>query len=56
MALNPNNAGASAVVDVTADAAAGVTRQYGICDRLRSRSVIAGGTASFTYAVIAFLK
>jgi hypothetical protein len=56
MALNPNNAGATAIVDVTTDAVAGATRQYGICDRLRSRSVIAGGTASFTYSVKAFLK
>jgi len=56
MALNSSNPGASAVTDVTSDAAAGATRQYGVADRIRSRSVIAGGTASFTYSVKAFLK
>ena len=55
MALNSSNAGATAVTDVTSDAGVGATRQYGIGDRLRSRSVVAG-TGSFTYAVTAFLK
>ena len=55
MALNPANAGTTAVIDVTSDAVAGATRQYGISDRLRSRSVVVG-TGSFTYAVTAFLK
>lgn len=56
MALRSDNPGATAVVDATSDLAAGATRQYGINDRLRSRSVIAGGTAAFTYQVKAFCK
>lgn len=56
MALRSDNPGTSAVTDVTSDAAAGATRQYGICDRFRSRSVITGTTPAFTYSVKAFLK
>lgn len=57
MALRSDNPGASAVVNVTTDAAAGVTRQFGINDRLRSRSTIVNSSApSFTYSVKAFLK
>ena len=55
MVLNSSNAGTSAVLDVTSDAGAGVTRQYGIADRLRSRSVVSG-TGTFTYSVVAFVK
>lgn len=59
MALKNDNPGASAVTDVTSDAAAGATRQYGIADRLRYRGVVVdptGSNVSFTYAVTAFLK
>jgi hypothetical protein len=55
MALRSDNPGASAVTDVTSDAAAGVTRQYGINDRLRARAITAG-TGSFTYTVTALAK
>jgi len=58
MALNADNPGATAVFDVIADAAAGATRQIGISDRMRARSVIVDDSASaaFTFDVIAFLK
>ena len=59
MALRADNPGATAVFDVTADAAAGATRQVGIADRLRARGVVvdAGGSAAaFTYSVKAFFK
>lgn len=57
MALGADNPGASAVTAVTSDAAAGVTRQYGICDRLRYRSIVASATSpSFTFGIKAFLK
>lgn len=57
MALGPDNPGASAVTATTSDASAGATRQYGINDRLRSRSVIVSSSApSFTYSVKAYLK
>jgi hypothetical protein len=59
MALRADNPGTSAVTNVTSDAAAGATRQYGIADRLRYRGVVVdptGSNASFTYAVTAFLK
>lgn len=55
MALRSDNPGGTAVVDATADAAVGVTRQFGICDRLRYRGVEVG-TGSFTYGITAFLK
>lgn len=55
MALRGDNPGASAVVDATSDAAAGVTRQWGICDRLRARGIVNSGGA-FTYSVKALLK
>lgn len=57
MALRSDNPGATAVADVTSDAAAGATRQYGINDRLRYRSIVASATApSFTFGITAFLK
>lgn len=59
MALKNDNPGASAVIDVTSDASAGATRQYGIADRLRYRGVVVdptGSDGSFTYAVTAFVK
>lgn len=59
MALTGDNAGASAVFDVTSNAAAGATRQLGIADRIRYRGVVTdptGANGSFTYAVKAFLK
>lgn len=55
MSLRADNPGATAVVDVTSNAAAGATRQFGICDRLRYRSTVAG-TGSFTFGVKAFMK
>ncbi len=55
MGLTSDNAGATAVVDVTSNATAGATRQFGLGSYLRSRSVVAG-TGSFTYSVTAFLK
>lgn len=55
MALGEDNPGASAVFDVTSNASAGSTRQVGIADRLRARSVIAG-TGSFTYSVTGIAK
>jgi hypothetical protein len=55
MALGEDNPGATAVFDVSANASAGATRQVGISDRLRARSVIAG-TGSFTYSVTGILK
>ncbi len=55
MALRSDNPGASAVSDVTADAAAGATRQFGIGDRLRYRGIEVG-TGSFTYGIVAMLK
>lgn len=57
MALRADNPGASAVTDVTSNASAGVTRQYGITDRLRYRSIVASASApSFTFGITAFLK
>ena len=58
MALNMDNPGATAVFDVSSDAAAGATRQIGITDRVRSRAVIVDDSASaaFTFTVKAFLK
>lgn len=57
MALRSDNPGATAVADVTSDAAAGATRQYGINDRLRYRGIVAETTAAtFTYSVTAFIK
>lgn len=57
MALGADNPGATAVTDVTSSAAAGATRQYGICDRLRYRSIVASAdTPSFTFGIKAFLK
>lgn len=59
MALRADNPGASAVFDVTSDAAAGATRQIGIADRIRYRGVVVdptGADAAFTYAITAFLK
>jgi hypothetical protein len=52
------NPGASAVVNVTSDAAAGATRQIGFGSQLRYRGVMVDGDAngSFTYSVSAFLK
>lgn len=56
MSLRADNPGTSAVVAVTADAAAGATRQFGINDRLRGRYTTAGGTAVFTFSMLAYLK
>ena len=57
MALSADNPGTSSVTNVTSDCAAGVTRQFGICDRLRYRSVVASASApSFTFGIKAFLK
>lgn len=58
MALNADNPGATAVFNVTSDAAAGATRQIGITDRMRARSVIVddSSSAAFTFTVKAFLK
>src|SRR5688500_6672412 len=58
LAIKNGNPGASAVYDVTSDAAAGATRQMGFGDRLRYRGVMvdADANGSFTYAVSAFLK
>ena len=57
MALNSSNAGASAITDVTSDAAAGATRQYGIGTGMRYRGVTVSGTAvAFTYSVSAYIK
>jgi hypothetical protein len=52
------NPGATAVVNVTSDAAAGATRQIGIGSQLRYRGVMvdADANGSFTYSVTAFLK
>lgn len=55
MALRSDNPGTSAVLDVTSDASAGATRQYGINDRLRYRSVNVG-PGSFTFGIKAFCK
>ena len=55
MALRADNPGTSATIDVTSDCAAGVTRQYGICDRMRYRGVVST-SGVFTYAVTAMLK
>lgn len=58
LAIKNDNPGASAVFNVSTDAAAGVTRQIGIGDRIRYRGVMVDGDAngSFTYSVKAFLK
>ena len=57
MALRSDNPGATAVIDVTSDAVAGATRQYGINDRLRYRGIVAQTNAgAFTYSVKAFTK
>jgi hypothetical protein len=55
MALKSDNPGATAVADVTSDAAAGATRQFGIGDRLRYRGVCST-SGVFTYAVTAMVK
>lgn len=58
LAIKNDNPGATAVYDVSADAAAGATRQIGFGDHLRYRGVMVDGNAngSFTYEVKAFLK
>lgn len=38
-------------VDVTFDATAGTTRNFGVPERVRARAVVAGGTASFSATV-----
>lgn len=55
MSLRADNPGASAVADVTSNAAAGATRQFGIGDRLRYRSTVAN-SGNFTFGIQAFLK
>lgn len=42
----------TAPTDVTGDAGAGVTRNYGIPDRVVARAVGSGGTASFSFMVV----
>jgi hypothetical protein len=58
LAIKNDNPGASAVYDVTSNAAAGATRQIGFGDRLRYRGVMvdADVDGSFTYEVKALLK
>lgn len=58
MAIKNDNPGATAVYDVSADAAAGATRQIGFGDRIRYRGVMVDADAdgSFTYEVKSFLK
>jgi hypothetical protein len=56
MALGASAPGTSSVASSATNLAAGATLQYGIGDRLRKRSVIAGSTPNFTYSVVAFLK
>lgn len=58
LAIKNDNPGATAVYDVSADAAAGATRQIGFGDRIRYRGVMVDADAdgSFTYEVKAFLK
>ena len=55
MALNSANAGTSAITDVTSDAAAGATRQYGIGTGMRYRGITVG-TGAFTYSVTGYIK
>lgn len=59
LVIKNDNPGASAVFDVTSNAAAGATRQIGFGDRVRFRSVVAdggGAAASFTHEIKVFLK
>ena len=59
LAIKNDNPGATAVYNVTSDAAAGATRQIGFGDRIRYRGVVVdptGSNVSFTYQVKAFLK
>lgn len=59
MGLKNDNPGATAVYDVSSDAAAGATRQIGFGDRIRFRGVTVDAStqnASFTYSLKAFLK
>lgn len=59
MVIGEDNAGATAVYETSADAAAGATRQIGFGNRLRFRAVsVDTGTlnCSFNYSLIALLK
>lgn len=52
------NPGSSAVIDVSSDVSAGVTRQIGFGQDIRYRSTLvdADADASFTYSLTAFFK
>ena len=58
MTFSNANPGATAVVAVGSDAAAGATRQIGFGDQIRYRSVMVDGDAngSFTHAITAMAK
>ncbi len=59
LVIKNDNPGATAVFNLSTDAAAGATRQIGFGSQIRYRGVVvdAGGTAaSFTYSVKAHLK
>ncbi len=56
LAIGQTSPGSSAVADMASDLAAGATRQWGIGDRLRARSIVAGVSPIFSYKVTAFLK
>lgn len=55
MNLRDDNPGATAITDITADAAAGATRQYGLGSLIRYRSTVAASGA-FTFGISALLK